>query len=115
MKRGRMNWATILDKLALDSGGQSGDPQGLSDVADASDLSVQELAETDQALEAEIVEGVEDAADHPERPCIHMWSMEVRRRSRLQTTGKKTRPNIGIRCFIGKPDGSRPSGSFTAA
>jgi len=59
-------------QVGPDSGGQSGDPQGLSDIADASDLSVQELAETDQALEAEIVEGVEDAADHPERP-VHTY------------------------------------------
>jgi hypothetical protein len=50
------------------SGGQSGDTQGLSDTEDASDLSVDELAEEDQALEAGIVDGVEDAANHPERP-----------------------------------------------
>jgi hypothetical protein len=29
---------------------------------------VEELADTDQALEAARVEGVEDAANHPERP-----------------------------------------------
>jgi hypothetical protein len=29
---------------------------------------VDELAETEQALEASAVDGVEDAADHPERP-----------------------------------------------
>ena len=51
-----------------DSGGQSGDTQGLSEVADAADESVEELAATDQAPEAETVAGVEDAADHPERP-----------------------------------------------
>jgi hypothetical protein len=50
------------------SAGQSGDTQGLSDIEDASDLSVDELAEEDQALEAGIVDGVEDAANHPERP-----------------------------------------------
>jgi hypothetical protein len=50
------------------SAGQSGDPQDLSPVADSSNESVQELADTDQAIEAGIVEGVEDAADHPERP-----------------------------------------------
>jgi hypothetical protein len=33
-----------------------------------SDESVEELADTEQALEAAAVEGVEDAADHPERP-----------------------------------------------
>lgn len=55
-------------QVGPDSAGQSGDSQRLSSVADAADLSVQELAEDDQALEAGIVEGVEDAADHPERP-----------------------------------------------
>jgi hypothetical protein len=50
------------------SAGQSGDTQGLSDVEDATDASVDELVESDQALEAAIVEGVEDAANHPERP-----------------------------------------------
>jgi hypothetical protein len=51
-----------------DSAGQSGDSQQLSSIAEAADESVQELADSDQALEAGIVEGVEDAADHPERP-----------------------------------------------
>ena len=63
-----------IDELGSDSGqagsdsaGQSGDPQGLSQIADADEESVGELAETDQAYEAEAVEGLEDAADHPER------------------------------------------------
>lgn len=51
-----------------DSGGQSGDTQGLSPVADESDESVEELADAGQDYEAEVVEGVEDAADHPEKP-----------------------------------------------
>lgn len=51
-----------------DSGNQSGDTQGLSEVADAADASVEELAGTGQAYEAEVIEGVEDAADHPEQP-----------------------------------------------
>ena len=55
-------------QVGPDSGGQSGDSQELSSVAEASDLSVQELADSDQAIEAGIVDGVEDAADHPERP-----------------------------------------------
>jgi hypothetical protein len=50
------------------SAGQSGDPQRLSSTEDAVDESVEELADTDQALEAARVEGVEDAANHPERP-----------------------------------------------
>jgi hypothetical protein len=55
-------------QVGPESAGQSGDSQRLSSVADAADASVQELADSDQALEAGIVEGVEDAADHPERP-----------------------------------------------
>lgn len=50
------------------SSGQSGSSEGLSEVADATDESVEELSDTDQALESAAVEGVEDAADHPERP-----------------------------------------------
>lgn len=61
------NWGTISDKWA-DSAGQSGDSPRLSDLEDASDQSVEELADTDQAFEAAAVEGVEDAADHPGRP-----------------------------------------------
>jgi len=51
-----------------DSGGQSGDTQGLSPVAEASDESVEELADEGQDIEAEIVQGIEDAGDHPEQP-----------------------------------------------
>jgi len=56
------------EELASDSAGRSGDAQGLSQTADADEESVEELAETDQAYEAEAVDGLEDAADHPERP-----------------------------------------------
>jgi hypothetical protein len=56
------------EELASDSAGQSGDAQGLPQTADADEESVEELAETDQAYEAEAVEGLEDAGDHPERP-----------------------------------------------
>ena len=56
------------EELASDSAGQSGDDQSLSQIADADEESVGELAETDQAYEAEAVDGLEDAADHPERP-----------------------------------------------
>jgi hypothetical protein len=51
-----------------ESAGQSGDSQRLSRVANASESSVEELADDDQAIEAAAVDGVEDAADHPERP-----------------------------------------------
>jgi hypothetical protein len=64
-----------LDELGTDPGqvgvssaGQAGDTQALSPEEDATEESVEELAETEQALEASAVEGVEDAADHPERP-----------------------------------------------
>jgi hypothetical protein len=55
-------------QVGMESAGQSGDPQELSPVAEANEESVEELADTDQAIEAAAVEGVEDAADHPERP-----------------------------------------------
>lgn len=55
-------------QLGPDSGGQSGDTQGLSPIAEATDESVEELADEGQDFEAEFVQGVEDAADHPERP-----------------------------------------------
>jgi hypothetical protein len=65
-----------------DSAGQSGDTQGLSGVADAADESVEELADTGQPYEAEVIDGVEDAADHPERPVPpHVTREERIRRS----------------------------------
>jgi len=54
-------------QVGSDSGGQSGDAQGLSDIEEANEESVEELADTDQALEADVVQGVEDAGDHPEK------------------------------------------------
>ena len=55
-------------QVGPDSAGQSGDAQRLSTIEDADNESIEELVETDQALEAARVEGLEDAADHPERP-----------------------------------------------
>jgi hypothetical protein len=55
-------------QVGPDSAGQSGDPQQLSPIPESSEESVEELADTDQALEAAAVDGSEDAADHPERP-----------------------------------------------
>jgi hypothetical protein len=49
--------------LGPDSGGQSGDTQGLSDDAVAGSESVLELVESGQYFEAEAIEGVEDALD----------------------------------------------------
>lgn len=82
MKRPRGDDEAQLDELGNDPGqvgpdsaGQSGDTQSLSSIADAADESVEELADGDQALEAGIVEGVEDAADHPELQCTLISSM----------------------------------------
>ena len=49
--------------LKARSGGQSGDLQGLSNLPGADSESVDELLEEGNALEAEIVQGVEDAPD----------------------------------------------------
>lgn len=45
------------------SAGQSGDTQGLPDVAEVDSESVQELVEEGQYFEAEVLLGVETAAD----------------------------------------------------
>jgi hypothetical protein len=45
------------------SAGQSGDTQGLSDVAEAGPESVEELVEEGQSFEAEAIGGVEEAPD----------------------------------------------------
>ncbi|HUK49259.1 MAG TPA: hypothetical protein VLW06_16770 [Terriglobales bacterium] len=55
-------------QVGPESAGQAGDPQRLSTVEDIDNESVEELADSDQALEAARVDGLEDAADHPERP-----------------------------------------------
>ena len=49
--------------LGPGSAGQSGDIQGLSDVAGADSQSVEELVEEGQSFEAEVISGVEDAPD----------------------------------------------------
>ena len=49
--------------LGPGSAGQSGDTQGLSDVAEADTESVEELVEEGQSFEAEVISGVEDAPD----------------------------------------------------
>jgi hypothetical protein len=50
------------------SAGQSGDSQDLSSIAESAAESVEELAADDQPYEAEAVQGLEDAGDHPEQP-----------------------------------------------
>lgn len=52
--------------LGARSGGQSGDLQGLSNVAGADSESVDELIEEGNAFEAEIVKGVQDVPDADE-------------------------------------------------
>ena len=49
------------------SGGQSGDLQGLSNIAGADSESIDELLEEGNAFEADAVKGVEDAGDLDER------------------------------------------------
>jgi hypothetical protein len=51
------------DELGPNSAGQSGDLQGISDVADADSESVRELVEQGNAFEADAVDGVENAKD----------------------------------------------------
>ena len=45
------------------SAGQSGDTQGLSDVAEAGSESVEELVQEGQSFEAALIAGIEDAPD----------------------------------------------------
>lgn len=63
---GPRTYSTVSNTEAgggTDSAGQSGDNQGLSDVAEAAPESVEELAEEGQSFEAEVISGVEDAPD----------------------------------------------------
>ena len=59
---GRIGVPPSLDEHA-ETGGQSGDTQGLSKRESVDSESVEELVEEGQAFEAEVVEGVEDAPD----------------------------------------------------
>lgn len=45
------------------SAGQSGDTQGLSDVAEAGPSSVEELVEEGNSFEAQVIDGIENAPD----------------------------------------------------
>lgn len=63
-----------LDELGTDpaqvgtnSAGQTVSSLGLPGDADATEDSVEDLADTGQGVEVTAIEGVEDAADHPER------------------------------------------------
>jgi hypothetical protein len=55
------------DAVGSRSGAQSGDLQGLRDIERADSESVDELLEEGNAFEADVVTGVEDAEDEPER------------------------------------------------
>ena len=62
---GIRTYSTISPKqagLGPDSGGQSGDTQGLNDVAGADSESLVELLQEGQSFEAEAISGVEDSA-----------------------------------------------------
>jgi hypothetical protein len=58
--------AFALEGLGAQSGEQSGDLQGLSNVQGADSESVGELLEEGNAFEADVVKGVEDAGDADE-------------------------------------------------
>lgn len=62
--------------LGSSAAGQSGDLQGLSEVADADSESVEELVEEGQALEADVVAGVERAGDHESEVHVHERPMD---------------------------------------
>jgi hypothetical protein len=55
-------------QVGLTGAGQDGSLQSLSELREADEESVEELADTGQGFESTAVEGVEDAGDHPERP-----------------------------------------------
>jgi hypothetical protein len=62
---GSWTYDTVSNKaegLGPDSAGQSGDTEGLPDVAEAGSESVEELVEEGQNFEAEAVDGVEEAS-----------------------------------------------------
>jgi hypothetical protein len=59
--------APVLEDMS-EKAGQAGDVQGISNLAEADPESVEELLEDGQALEAEVVSGVEDAPDEREVP-----------------------------------------------
>ena len=59
---------TDRSQVGPQSAGQTASSLGLSSESEVTEDSVENLSDTDQALEAASVEGLEDAADHPERP-----------------------------------------------
>ena len=64
MKKRPIDAAEVTyDKSGPETAGQSGDTQGLSNLAEADSESVQELVEEGQFFEAEVISGVENAPD----------------------------------------------------
>jgi len=53
--------------MKADSGQESGDLQGLGTAAEADSESARELLEEGNAFEADVVSGIEEAGDEPER------------------------------------------------
>jgi hypothetical protein len=91
-------------QVGPDSAGQSGDAEGLSSTEDVANESVLELADSDQALEAATVEGIEDAADHPERPVhTHLDYGHPDAPMRLESDDSQDRlgPDRGLRSQTG--------------
>ena len=65
-EKGTRTYSAVLGResgMGPGSAGQSGDNQGLSDVAEAGPESVEELADEGQAFEADAISGVENAPD----------------------------------------------------
>ena len=65
-KRGSVRRPGSGAQAVPNTGGQSGDTQGLPAVPEADSQSVSELAEEGQSIEAAAVQGVEDASDATE-------------------------------------------------
>ena len=63
LRKTRLPWKVVATDSATgpDSGGQSGDVTGLEEEPEAGSDSVEDLVETGQYYEAEVVEGIEDA------------------------------------------------------
>ncbi len=68
MKLKDRQWIETEDneRAPAGGGGQAGDTQDLPTVSDEAEESVQDLVETGQDFQAELVEGMEGAAAHPE-------------------------------------------------
>ena len=64
--KGTRTYSTVLTResgMGSGSAGQSGDNQGLSDVAESGPESIEELVDEGQAFEADAISGVENAPD----------------------------------------------------